>query len=72
MVSLCVSPDGHGLTLTIADDGVGFDPEGAHPGHYGLAGLREQARLIGAALTIRSAPQEGTVISVVLAAELDS
>jgi signal transduction histidine kinase len=71
-ISLRVSPDGHGLTLTIADDGVGFDAEAAHPGHYGLAGLREQARLIGAVLTIHSAPQQGTTISVALAPELNS
>ena len=70
-VSLRVSPDNHGLTLTIADDGVGFGAEGAHPGHYGLAGLREQARLIGAALTIHSAPQQGTLISVALAPALE-
>lgn len=68
-ISLREPPDGHGLTLTIADDGVGFDAEAAHPGHYGLAGLREQAQLIGAVLTIRSAPQQGTTISVALAPE---
>ncbi len=71
-ISLRVSPDGHGLTLTIADDGAGFDAESAHPGHYGLAGLREQAQLIGAVLTIHSTPQQGTTISVALAPGLDS
>jgi signal transduction histidine kinase len=71
-ISLRASPDGNGLTLTIADDGVGFDAEAAHPGHYGLAGLREQARLIGAALTIRSALQQGTRISVTVAEGLNS
>ncbi len=70
-ISLRVAPDGRGLTLTIADDGVGFDVEGVHPGHYGLAGLREQARLIGATLTIHSAPQQGTAVSVALAPGLD-
>jgi signal transduction histidine kinase len=62
----------HGLTLTIANDGVGFDTEASHPGHYGLAGLREQARLIGAVLTIHSAPQQGTTISIALVSESDS
>jgi signal transduction histidine kinase len=71
-VSLRASPNGDGVTLTIADDGVGFDAEAAHPGHYGLAGLREQARLIGAALTIHSALQQGTRICVALAPGLDS
>jgi signal transduction histidine kinase len=71
-VALRASSSGDGLTLTIADDGVGFDAEAAHPGHYGLAGLREQARLIGAALTIHSALQQGTRISVALAPGLGS
>jgi signal transduction histidine kinase len=66
-ISLRVSPDGHALTLTIVDDGVGFDVETAHPGHYGLAGLREQAQLIKAILTIHSAPRQGTTITVTLA-----
>ncbi len=65
-ISLLASPDANGLTLTIADDGAGFDVEAAHPGHYGLAGLREQAQLIGATLAIRSTPQYGTTISVAL------
>jgi signal transduction histidine kinase len=71
-IALRVPPGGRGLTLTIADDGVGFDAEAPHPGHYGLAGLREQAQLIGAELAIRSAPQEGTTINVVLPPELAS
>lgn len=71
-ISLRVSSDGHGLTLTIADDGAGFDAEAAHPGHYGLAGLREQAQLIEAVLTLHSTSQQGTTISVALAPGLDS
>ena len=62
-VSLRGTPDG-GLEMSIADDGIGFDPEAAYPGHYGLAGLRELAQLIEAALAIRSAPGQGTTISV--------
>ena len=71
-ISLRVSPGGRGLTLTIADDGVGFDAQAAHPGHYGLPGLREQAQLIGAVLAIHGVPQQGTTISVALAPALDS
>lgn len=70
-ISLRAPRDGKGLTLTIADDGVGFDVEAAPPGHYGLAGLREQAQLIGAVLTIHGASQQGTTISVALAPRLD-
>ena len=64
-VSLHVSAHGRGVNMTVTDDGVGFDADAAFPGHYGLAGLREQAHLIGAVLTVRSAPRQGTTISVV-------
>jgi len=68
-ISLRVAGSGQGLALTIADDGIGFDTRTAHPGHYGLAGLREQARLIGALLAFDSVPRQGTTITVELAPE---
>ena len=64
-VSLRVADDGR-LTLSIEDDGVGFDPGASRPGHYGLVGLREQAQLIGAALSIQSAPRAGTTLRLAL------
>lgn len=54
------------LILSIEDDGVGFDPAAARPGHFGLVGLREQAQLIGADFTIASAPERGTQVRVAL------
>jgi PAS domain S-box-containing protein len=50
--------------LEIADDGVGFDANGAFPGHLGLTSMRERAALIQSELTIDSAPGGGTVVSV--------
>jgi len=50
------------VELTIEDDGIGFDPASPHPGHYGLVGMREQAQLIDAELSIVSAPQRGTTL----------
>jgi signal transduction histidine kinase len=52
------------VELVIADDGVGFDPAAAHPGHYGVLGIREQAELIGAELELRSAPEAGATVQV--------
>ncbi len=46
--------------LEIADDGLGFDPDAPMPGHYGLAGIREQAALIDARMALDSRPGEGT------------
>ena len=54
------------LQMRIVDDGIGFDPEASHLGHYGLVGLREQVQLAGAQLQIVSTPQQGTCVSVVL------
>ena len=58
-------------TLTIHDDGVGFDvPESpaemAATGHFGLLGIQERAELIGARITIKSAPQVGTKLIITL------
>jgi signal transduction histidine kinase len=52
------------IELVIADDGVGFDPAAAHPGHYGVLGIREQAELIDASLDLRSAPGQGASVRV--------
>ncbi len=48
------------LEVAVIDDGVGFDPSIDREGRFGLVGVREQAEMIGARLTIRSAPGEGT------------
>ena len=52
------------LILDIGDDGIGFDVDAVtmHPGHYGLVGLRERARLIGGHLEVKSAPGMGTTV----------
>ncbi|MBC7974817.1 MAG: GAF domain-containing sensor histidine kinase [Myxococcales bacterium] len=56
-------PNG-GVRITIADDGRGFDPDAAHPGRFGLVGMSERANRVGAALTVVTAPGEGTEVVV--------
>jgi PAS domain S-box-containing protein len=51
-----------GFLLEICDDGVGFDPGSAFPGHLGLHSMRERVTRLGGALQIESAPGEGTRI----------
>ena len=53
------------VVLVVEDDGIGFEPAGntADAG-VGLAGMRERASLIGAALQIESAPGRGTTVLV--------
>ena len=57
---------GH-VSLTVADDGDGFDPlsaESTGEGHFGLAMLRDRARDSGAELTVNSAPGAGTRVRI--------
>jgi signal transduction histidine kinase len=53
--------NGH-LVLTVADDGVGFDPSAAalRSRRLGLTSMEERARAVGGSLTIDSRPGEGT------------
>jgi signal transduction histidine kinase len=54
------------LTLSVEDDGVGFDESAMQDGHYGLRGMRERAELVGAHLCLASSVGKGTIVSVVL------
>ncbi len=58
-------PDARSVRVTVADDGVGFDPEQPRTGRYGLVGMSERAGRIGAALTLASEPGAGTEIVAV-------
>jgi len=55
---LCRS--GESIVLEIGDDGVGFDPTVAFPGHLGLRSMVERATRLGGTLEIHSAPGNGT------------
>jgi signal transduction histidine kinase len=56
---------GEGITLTIADDGRGFDPEQARgEEHRGLRNLRMRAVEVGGVFSVQSALGAGTTISV--------
>jgi two-component system NarL family sensor kinase len=67
MVKLAYAPDD--IWLIIEDNGTGFDPKSIPAGRYGLIGLNERAHLLNGALTVRSAPGEGTRIEVTLPLE---
>ncbi|MBL1127447.1 MAG: GAF domain-containing sensor histidine kinase [Chloroflexi bacterium] len=54
------------IRLTVADDGVGFDPTAVPPDRFGLIGMNERVRLLNGRLHLQSAPGEGTHIEVVL------
>jgi PAS domain S-box-containing protein len=53
------------VTLEIADNGAGFDVLATRSaGGLGLRGIAERAEQIGGRLTVRSAPEQGTIVRV--------
>jgi len=68
----CASPCGRrrrpqgeqGCVLRVEDDGIGFDAAQRPPGHYGLAGMTEQAALMEGELDIDSRPGTGTRLTL--------
>jgi signal transduction histidine kinase len=55
------------ITLTISDNGRGFDPARVNrSGHYGLRGMRERVAALRGSIDIDSAPGKGTVVMIQL------
>ncbi|QGZ38247.1 sensor histidine kinase [Pseudoduganella flava] len=73
-VELIVDYRKGGLAVLVRDDGRGMTPALAagdgRPRHFGITGMRERARAIGAACTLLSVPGAGTTVSVEIPAEL--
>ncbi len=53
-----------GLSLSIRDDGIGFDLNKLKPDHFGLGIMRERALQVGAQFLIESQPGAGTIITL--------
>ena len=56
--------DGATLRLSVSDNGRGFDASAVAGGGYGLRSMTERAEIIGARLTVHSAPGDGTRVVV--------
>lgn len=59
---------GNDVSLTVRDDGRGFDVDGAaagahEAGSFGIRAMRERVEQLGGALDIESAPGEGTAVT---------
>ena len=67
-VAIRLTRHGRALTLTVRDDGIGFDPGQVPADRYGLTGMSERAHAVGAALTVRSEPGRGTEVLLTLEA----
>lgn len=63
------------LSLTVRDDGVGFEPasaDGPKDGHFGLQGMRERMKRLGGVLKIESSRGKGTLITATVRSEIPS
>ena len=64
---------GADLVWRISDTGVGIEAgiaTAGKPGHFGLAGMRERARRLGASLSLISAPGSGVAITLVVPGDI--
>jgi signal transduction histidine kinase len=65
--SVTVKRDGQRIEVIVQDNGKGFQTDVKHTGEgakskFGLVGMSERARILGAKYEIRSSPGEGTTI----------
>ncbi|HUJ29708.1 MAG TPA: two-component regulator propeller domain-containing protein [Candidatus Acidoferrum sp.] len=66
-VSIKVRFEPLSMTLEVVDDGCGFDPvevAAVDDTHFGLVGMRERVESLGGRFGVRSAPGQGTRVSV--------
>lgn len=68
-VLIAVEKQADWLTITIQDDGKGFEQSSAEnvkskPGGFGLLGIAERVRMLGGTHSIKSEPGKGTVINI--------
>lgn len=54
------------VTVEVADDGQGFDPQRLRPATHGLAGMRHRVEAAQGKLTVSSAPGKGTRVTIML------
>jgi signal transduction histidine kinase len=61
-VTLEIAEQGTKLSVTVQDDGSGFDPKQRKNGGFGLIGMNERVELVGGRLEIDSRPGGGTTV----------
>ena len=62
---IAVRETGDNIELKLRDNGVGFDTNAPGPeGHFGMAMMRERAKVGGGTIELQSAPGEGATITV--------
>lgn len=67
-VEVRLRSSGGTLSLTVRDDGRGFNTEQSFPGHVGLQSMPERAAKLGGTVIVESKPGYGTTVDVTLPA----
>jgi signal transduction histidine kinase len=60
-ISVALLEEDGGVSITVRDEGKGFDPDAASAG-FGLLGMRERVELVDGRVLIDSAPGAGTTV----------
>jgi two-component system, NarL family, sensor histidine kinase DegS len=70
-VRVRIASVGTSVSVSIKDDGVGFDLQARQTacGHYGLTSMSDRARLLRAELSVSSSPGRGTEVAIHLPTE---
>lgn len=63
-VQLRFAADSDSITLSVRDDGLGFDPSRSFPDQLGLSSMRERTAALGGVLTVASTKGGGTEVLV--------
>ena len=64
-VSIAIVGHDAGLTMSVYDDGRGFDPaDRSALSHFGITGMRERAKLVNGTIELRSVPHQGTRVKL--------
>lgn len=61
-MQVTLTQKGNDVTLEVRDWGIGFDQDTVHENRFGLEGIRERCRIMGGKLSIKSKPDQGTVV----------
>ena len=65
--SMVIRQEGDRLNVSLWDDGKGFDVEAkTASGGLGMSGIKERVKTLGGTINIRSGPNEGTVIHILI------
>jgi signal transduction histidine kinase len=56
--------DEAGGTISVEDNGNGFDPAAEPAQRFGLVGMRERGQLVNAEVSIDSEPTKGTIVTI--------